>query len=109
MKLQDIETVNLKDVSETPKMIVVQEVKDFDAQYGDFVETDCLICRKVRKVNLGGAPRLAKKMVFEDCKDVWLGWSKGANLKEIEFVVGIAIKLDFGKIFVYVFDVASST
>lgn len=108
LKLQNIKNVNFEGAADTPKMMLVQNVQDFNAQHGDFVETDCLICRKVRKVNLSGVPRLPKKMVFEDCKDVWLGWSKGANLKEIEFknVKKVYIyehenylkKLDFSKV-----------
>ncbi len=85
LKLKNIEIAKLQAACDTPKMIVVQNVKHFDAEHGDFSQTDCLICRNVKKVNLGGSQQLPKKMVFEDCKKVWLGWTNGENLQSVEF------------------------
>lgn len=84
LKLKNIETVKLQEALDTPKMIVVQNVNIFKAEHDDFAKTDCLICRDVKNVNLG-ASQLPKKMVFENCEDVWLGWTNGENLQNVEF------------------------
>lgn len=85
LKLKNIETVIFQEALDTPKMIVLQGVNNVRSHGCDFSKTDTLFCRKVNWVNLGGLQQLPKKMVFEDCDEVWLGGTNGENLNEIEF------------------------
>ena len=85
LKFQNVEFVKLRNASDMPKMILVQNAQSFDATEGDFKKTDCLICRRVKKVDLTNVQHLPKKMVFEDCKRVWFGGTNGENLEEVEF------------------------
>lgn len=85
LKLKNIETAKLQEALDTPKMIVLQGVNNVRSHGCDFSKTDTLFCRKVNWVNLGGLQQLPKKMVFEDCDEVWLGGTNGENLNEIEF------------------------